>query len=157
MSCRSTVRGQSSSRRGFSASSARVPGVCRSGFSTVSASRSRGSGGFSGVCGGAGFGSRSLYGLGGSKRISIGGGSSVIGGRYGGPRHQMDPAAGAGHQDCQAEPGAIVRAVHQQPQETTGQHPGGERPPGLRAEKHAGPGGGLQEQVSDRRKKGSVS
>uniref|UniRef100_A0A287ABD5 Keratin 6A n=1 Tax=Sus scrofa TaxID=9823 RepID=A0A287ABD5_PIG len=84
MSCKSIVRSQSSGRRGFSASSARVPGVCRSGFSTVSVSRSRGSGGLSGVCGGAGFGSRSLYSLGGSKRISIGGGSCVIGGGYGG-------------------------------------------------------------------------
>ena len=40
---------------------------CRSGFSSVSLSRSRGSGGLAGVCGGAGFGSRSLYGLWGSK------------------------------------------------------------------------------------------
>uniref|UniRef100_A0A4W2D3H2 Keratin type II head domain-containing protein n=1 Tax=Bos indicus x Bos taurus TaxID=30522 RepID=A0A4W2D3H2_BOBOX len=71
MSCKSTVKTQSISRRGFSAGSARVPGVCRSGFSSVSLSRSRGSGGLAGVCGGAGFGSRSLYGLGGSKRISI--------------------------------------------------------------------------------------
>lgn len=84
MSSKSTVRTQSSSRRGFSASSARVPGVSRSGFSSVSVSRSRGSGGLGGVCGGAGFGSRSLYGLGGSKRISIGGGSCAIGGGYGG-------------------------------------------------------------------------
>uniref|UniRef100_A0A8D0STP7 Keratin type II head domain-containing protein n=2 Tax=Sus scrofa TaxID=9823 RepID=A0A8D0STP7_PIG len=91
MSCRSTVRSQSSGRRGFSASSARVPGVCRSGFSTVSVSRSRGSGGLSGVCGGAGFGSRSLYSLGGSKRISIGGGSCVIGGGYGGGYHRDHP------------------------------------------------------------------
>ncbi|XP_072653924.1 keratin, type II cytoskeletal 6B-like [Canis lupus baileyi] len=84
MSSRSTMRSQSISHRGFSASSARVPGVCRSGFSSVSVSRSRGSGGLGGVCGGAGFGSRSLYGLGGSKRISIGGGSCAISGGYGG-------------------------------------------------------------------------
>ncbi|EPY83002.1 keratin, type II cytoskeletal 6B isoform 2 [Camelus ferus] len=81
MSCRSTVRSQSTSRRGFSAGSARVPGVCRSGFSSVSVSRSRGDGGLAGVCGGAGFGSRSLYNLGGTKRISISGG---YGSRYGG-------------------------------------------------------------------------
>ncbi|XP_052496421.1 keratin, type II cytoskeletal 6A-like [Budorcas taxicolor] len=84
MSCKSSVKTQSIRRRGFSAGSARVPGVCRSGFSSVSLSRSRGSGGLAGVCGGAGFGSRSLYGLGGSKRISIAGGSCVIGGGYGG-------------------------------------------------------------------------
>ncbi|PNJ25491.1 KRT5 isoform 7, partial [Pongo abelii] len=57
-----------------------------------------------------------------------------------------DPAAGAGHQDREAEPGAVVRAVHQQPQEAAGQHRGGTGPPGLGAEKHAGPGGRLQEQ-----------
>ncbi|KAJ1062441.1 hypothetical protein K5549_016946, partial [Capra hircus] len=84
MSYKSTVKTQSISRKGFSAGSARVPGVCRSGFSSVSLSRSRGSGGLAGVCGGAGFGSRSLYGLGGSKRISIAGGSCAIGGGYGG-------------------------------------------------------------------------
>ncbi|XP_065788153.1 keratin, type II cytoskeletal 6A-like isoform X2 [Muntiacus reevesi] len=83
MSCKSIVKTQSSSRRGFSAGSARVPGVCRSGFSSVSLSRSRGSGGLAGVCGGAGFGSRSLYGLGGSKRISIAGGSSGSGFGFG--------------------------------------------------------------------------
>ena len=84
MSCKSTVKTKTISCRGFSAGSARLPGVCRSGFSSVSLSRSRGSGGLAGVCGGAGFGSRSLYGLGGSKRISIAGGGCVIGGGYGG-------------------------------------------------------------------------
>ena len=64
-----------------------------------------------------------------------------------GSGHQVDPAAGAGHQDCEAEPGAVVRAVHQQPQEAAGQHRGGTGPSGLGAEKHAGPGGGPQEQV----------
>uniref|UniRef100_G3SN83 IF rod domain-containing protein n=1 Tax=Loxodonta africana TaxID=9785 RepID=G3SN83_LOXAF len=72
MSSKSTII-----RRGFSTSSARVPGVNRSGFSSVSVSRSRGGGVLGGACGGAGFGSRSLYGLGGSKRISIGGGSYI--------------------------------------------------------------------------------
>ncbi|XP_003405080.1 keratin, type II cytoskeletal 6A-like [Loxodonta africana] len=78
MSSKSTII-----RRGFSTSSARVPGVNRSGFSSVSVSRSRGGGVLGGACGGAGFGSRSLYGLGGSKRISIGGGSYITGGGCG--------------------------------------------------------------------------
>uniref|UniRef100_A0A8C5XY96 Keratin type II head domain-containing protein n=1 Tax=Microcebus murinus TaxID=30608 RepID=A0A8C5XY96_MICMU len=86
MSSKSTMRSHSSSHRGFSAGSARVPGVSRSGFSSVSVSRSRGSGGLGAVCGGAGFGSRSLYNLGGSKRISIGGGSCAVSGGYGSRR-----------------------------------------------------------------------
>ncbi|XP_028730214.2 keratin, type II cytoskeletal 6A-like [Peromyscus leucopus] len=82
MSTKSTIRNQTS-HRGFSASSARVPGLNRSGFSSVSVCRSRGSGGSGAMCGGAGFGSRSLYGVRSSKRISIGGGSCGIGGGYG--------------------------------------------------------------------------
>ncbi|XP_027252441.1 keratin, type II cytoskeletal 6A isoform X2 [Cricetulus griseus] len=82
MSTKTTIRSQTS-HRGFSASSARVPGLNRSGFSSVSVCRSRGSGGSGAVCGGAGFGSRSLYGLGCSKRISIGGSGYGIGGGYG--------------------------------------------------------------------------
>lgn len=67
-----------------------------------------------------------------------------------GPGHQVDLAAGAGHQDREAEPGAFVRAVHQQPQETAGQYRRRERTPGLGAQGHAGHGGGLQEQVSEK-------
>ncbi|XP_074081966.1 keratin, type II cytoskeletal 6A-like [Macrotis lagotis] len=91
MSSQSTVRIQRSGRSGFSANSAITPGINRSGFSSVSVCRSGGSGGFGrscGVSGGAGFGSRSLYNLGRSKKISIAGSScgfqSGYGGRIGG-------------------------------------------------------------------------
>ncbi|XP_036063621.1 keratin, type II cytoskeletal 6A-like [Onychomys torridus] len=82
MSTKTITRSQSS-HRGFSASSARVPGLNHSGFSSVSVCRSQGSGGSGTMCGGAGFGSRSLYGMRSSKRISIGGGSCSIGGGCG--------------------------------------------------------------------------
>ncbi|XP_030054076.1 keratin, type II cytoskeletal 5 [Microcaecilia unicolor] len=77
-----STSGSGSTRKGFSASSAIIPGT-RTSYSSVSMSRSGGGGGgsFGRVGGGAqSFGSRSLYNVGGSNRISIGGG---IGSRYG--------------------------------------------------------------------------
>ncbi|XP_002711045.2 keratin, type II cytoskeletal 6A-like [Oryctolagus cuniculus] len=83
MASKSTVRTQTSvSRRGFSTSSARFPRGSHSGFSSVSVTRSRGGAGLGGVCAGTGFGSRSLYGVGGSRRISVVGGSCGVGGGY---------------------------------------------------------------------------
>uniref|UniRef100_A0A8C3I2X2 IF rod domain-containing protein n=1 Tax=Chrysemys picta bellii TaxID=8478 RepID=A0A8C3I2X2_CHRPI len=68
--------------KGFSTVSAVVPSSHRASFSSVSVSR--GSGGFGRLSGGGSFGSRSLYNLGGTKKISIGGGSNLRSGFVGG-------------------------------------------------------------------------
>ncbi|CAM5124474.1 unnamed protein product [Natator depressus] len=78
MSHQSTVRFQSG-KLGFSASSAIIPNSCRTSYSSHSVSRAGGCGAGAGagrvVGGGNCFGSRSLYNLGGSKRISRAGSS----------------------------------------------------------------------------------
>ncbi|XP_065275214.1 keratin, type II cytoskeletal 5-like isoform X3 [Emys orbicularis] len=78
MSRQSTVRFQSG-KQGFSASSAIIPNSCRTSYSSRSVSRAGGCGVGAGagrvVGGGSCFGSRSLYNLGGSKRISMAGSS----------------------------------------------------------------------------------
>ncbi|XP_032642705.1 keratin, type II cytoskeletal 5-like isoform X1 [Chelonoidis abingdonii] len=78
MSRQSTVRFQRG-KQGFSASSAIIPNSCRTSYSSCSVSRAGGCGAGAGagrvVGGGSCFGSRSLYNLGGSKRISMAGSS----------------------------------------------------------------------------------
>nr|XP_060513506.1 keratin, type II cytoskeletal 75 [Panthera onca] len=89
MSRQSSITFQTGSRRGFSTASATTPATGRSRFSSISVARS--TGGSTGLgrmsSAGAGFGSRSLYNLGGTRRVSIGGcgGSfrSGFGGRAG--------------------------------------------------------------------------
>ncbi|XP_021071953.1 keratin, type II cytoskeletal 75 [Mus pahari] len=121
MSRQSTITFHSGSRRGFSTASATTPTAGRSRFSSVSVARSSGnSGGLGRISGiGSGFGSRSLYNLGGTRRVSTGGcagsgfrggfggrasggfgGSSGfaygggIGGGFGGPGFSVCPSGG---------------------------------------------------------------
>ncbi|XP_019479428.1 PREDICTED: keratin, type II cytoskeletal 75 [Hipposideros armiger] len=120
MSRQSTITFQTGSRRGFSAASASTPASGCSRFSSPSIARSVvGSGGLGRVSSpGVGFGSRSLYNLGGTKRVSMGGcGSSFrsgfggrassgfgvssgfgygggVGGGYGGPGFPVCPPGG---------------------------------------------------------------
>ncbi|XP_006751282.1 keratin, type II cytoskeletal 75 [Leptonychotes weddellii] len=75
MSRQSSITFQTGSRRSFSTASATTPAAGRSRFSSVSVARSTGGGAGLGrmSSAGAGFGSRSLYNLGGTRRVSIGG------------------------------------------------------------------------------------
>ncbi|XP_074081967.1 keratin, type II cytoskeletal 75-like [Macrotis lagotis] len=86
MSRQSTVTFKTGSRRGFSAASAITPSTGRSRFSSVSMVHSSGGhGGLGRISGvGTGFGSRSLYNLDGSKRISISGSNSGFRSGFGG-------------------------------------------------------------------------
>ncbi|KAI5931582.1 Keratin, type II cytoskeletal 5 [Manis javanica] len=94
MSLQSKVSVRSGGSRSFSAASAITPSISRTSFTSVSRSGG-GGGGFGrvslgGVCGAGGYGSRSLYNLGGSKRISI----STSGGSF---RNRFGSGAGGGY------------------------------------------------------------
>lgn len=77
---------KSGSTRNFSASSANLLPGCRPSFSSVSVTH--GGKSFGGGFGG-GFGTRSLHGLGGSKRISVSGGYRSSRGSFGGAGYGM--------------------------------------------------------------------
>ncbi|XP_014702954.1 keratin, type II cytoskeletal 75 [Equus asinus] len=86
MSRQSTITFQTSGRRGFSTASATTLATGRSRFSSVSTTRSTGGSGGLGRISGAGtsFGSRSLYNLGGTKRVSMSGCGSNFRSGFGG-------------------------------------------------------------------------
>ncbi|XP_074977946.1 keratin, type II cytoskeletal cochleal-like [Caretta caretta] len=80
--------------KSFSTVSAVVPSSHRASFSSVAVSRS--GGGFGRLGAGGSFGSRSLYNLGGTKKISIGGGSNLRSG-FGGGAGGGFSLGGGGH------------------------------------------------------------
>ncbi|XP_016056577.1 PREDICTED: keratin, type II cytoskeletal 5-like [Miniopterus natalensis] len=86
MTQRSSITIKSGGTRNFSASSANLLPGSRSSFSSVSVTQGgkRFGGGF-----GGGFGTRSLHGLGGSKRISVSGGYRSSRGSFGGAGYGM--------------------------------------------------------------------
>ncbi|XP_051016336.1 keratin, type II cytoskeletal 5 isoform X3 [Acomys russatus] len=95
MSRQSSVSFRSGGSRSFSAASAITPSVSRTSFSSVSRSGGGGGGRVSlgGAYGAGGYGSRSLYNVGDSKRISLGAGRSSFRNRFGGA---FGVGAGAG-------------------------------------------------------------
>ncbi|KAM5287852.1 keratin, type II cytoskeletal 75-like [Ctenodactylus gundi] len=94
MSRQSTITFHTGSRRGSSTTSATTPAMGRSRFSSISVARST-EGRIGGA--GAGFGSRSLYNLGGAKRFSIGRCSSSVRHAFGGRAGGLGTSGGFGY------------------------------------------------------------